>query len=95
MNKYKVSNFHNKNQFVIETDNEYIFQSYNSTCAFVTKDNNELWVCLDYVDYSKTTSKHLRMFINEYSQYSIPTDTTLKKWALCKAKQGTIKVFNK
>jgi len=65
----KVSNMVSKsgnnvsNQFIIETDNETIFQSYNSIIAKVDYDNN---ITLDshYWDYSKTTSKYRNMFLN-------------------------------
>lgn len=51
------------NQFIIETDNETIFQSYNSIIAKVDYDNN---ITLDshYWDYSRTTSKYRNMFLN-------------------------------
>lgn len=51
------------NQFIIKTDNETIFQSYDSIIAKVDNDNN---IILDshYWDYSRTTSKYRNMFLN-------------------------------
>ena len=60
----KVSNFYNKNQFIIETGKETYFQSYESTIAKIDK-NGVLTLGNDW-DYSKTTLKHLYLFIKDY-----------------------------
>ena len=61
----KVSNFYNKNQFVILGDNgEIIFQSYNSEIAKIG-DSGELVLGIDW-DYSNTTLKHLYLFLYDY-----------------------------
>lgn len=66
----KVSNFHNKNQFIIWNNNKLMFQSYESLIAEI--DYNlaiyELTLGVNW-DYSKTTMKHLKMFLNEYEWY--------------------------
>lgn len=51
------------NQFIIKTDNETIFQSYDSIIAKVDNNNN---ITLDskYWDYSRTTSKYRNIFLN-------------------------------
>ena len=61
----KVSNFYNKNQFVITGEEEIIFQSYESTIAIIDLKNGQLKLGYCW-DYSKTTSKHLYLFINDY-----------------------------
>lgn len=51
------------NQFIIKTDDETIFQSYDSIIAKVDYENN---ITLDskYWNYSRTTSKYRNMFLN-------------------------------
>ena len=66
MEKYaKVEQFYNKNQFVIKTDKGIVFQSYNSVIAIY--ENGVLTLGKDW-DYSKTTTKHLYLFINDYAR---------------------------
>ena len=70
--KYFVEQLHNKNQFVIYTPNKIIFQSYRTTVAYTTLSPSTgmttgLYVDTKYIRYSKTTSKHLILFINEYA----------------------------
>lgn len=68
----KVNQFYNKNQFVITCDNNnnnfITFQSYNSIICIIDYKNKILTFWLDY-DYSKTTSKHLYLFLKEYFIY--------------------------
>ena len=59
----KVKQFINKNQFVIEGEGKTIFQSYDSTIAKI--EDNFLTLYPDW-DYSKTTMKHLYLFLSEY-----------------------------
>lgn len=60
----KVQNFYNKNQFIIfGGDAKVTFQSYNSVIAKIDK-NGTLWLGNDW-NYSKTTLKHLYLFIND------------------------------
>lgn len=68
----KVEQFYNKNQFVITGASKIVFQSYNSTCAIINEDG-DLILGYDW-DYSKTTMKHLYLFLDEY-WYDINTDT--------------------
>lgn len=51
------------NQFVIKTENAIYFQSYQSVIAKI--ENGELTLSLNW-DYSKTTSKHLYIFLQDY-----------------------------
>jgi len=68
----RVRQFYNKNQFVITGDNKVVFQSYNSTCAVINEDG-DLILGYDW-DYSKTTMKHLYLFLEEY-WYNLNNDT--------------------
>lgn len=67
--KVKVHNFYNKNQFIIHTPNAIIFQSYRSIIAIIL--NGELYIDNYYINYSKTTSKHLYLFIRDYTKYDV------------------------
>ena len=60
----KVSQFYNKNQFIIVDDDKIVFQSYQSTIAKIEKGILTLYT--DW-DYSHTTRKHLYWFLDEYS----------------------------
>ena len=61
----KVQNFYNKNQFIIFGGDAIVtFQSYNSIIAKIDK-NGTLCLGNDW-NYSKTTLKHLYLFINDY-----------------------------
>lgn len=59
----KVSNFYNKNQFLIEDDEKLIFQSYDSTVAIL--ENGQLILGKNW-DYSNTTLRHLYKFLEDY-----------------------------
>ena len=61
----KVEQFYNKNQFIIKDKNQekIIFQSYKSTIA---KIENKKLTLYENFDYSKTTQKHLYLFIKDY-----------------------------
>ena len=59
----KVEQFYNKNQFIIKGEGKIIFQSYKSTIAEII--NGKLILHTDF-DYSKTTQKHLYLFIQDY-----------------------------
>lgn len=61
----KVSQFYNKNQFVIEGQSVTTFQSYDSTIAIIDS-KDHLTLGRDW-DYSNTTRKHLYLFLNDYS----------------------------
>ena len=59
----KVEQFYNKNQFRIYGEGKNIFQSYDSTIAIIEKGMLILGL---HWDYSKTTLKHLYLFLNNY-----------------------------
>jgi hypothetical protein len=77
--RYKVknmlSNNGNKiaNQFVINTRNKAIFQSYNTIIAIIDYKNNKTYLDRNNWNYSNTTSKYRNIFLNE------KTKETLKK----------------
>jgi hypothetical protein len=77
--RYKVknmlSNNGNKiaNQFVINTRNKAIFQSYNTIIAIIDYKNNKTYLDRNNWNYSTTTSKYRNIFLNE------KTKDTLKK----------------
>lgn len=61
----KIYNLENKNQFVILGNNgEVEFQSYNSLIARIEKNGNLL--LSSHWDYSRTTLKHLYIFLDRY-----------------------------
>ena len=60
-----VQQFYNKNQFIINTEKEITFQSYDSTIATINKKTGVLTFGADW-DYSTTTLKHLYLFLNDY-----------------------------
>ncbi len=81
--KYGISNLCNKNQFLIEitsNNKEYLmFQSYKSEIAIYSRKTETLYVNEKYIGYSKTTSKHLYIFINEYTRFSVHSLDELKQ----------------
>ena len=52
------------NQYEIITKDNYIFQSYNSIIAKVNRKNNQITLDDYYWDYSATTLKYLKQFLN-------------------------------
>lgn len=68
MKKLYVGQLANKNQFIIYYDNGVAFQSYCSLIAVLS--GQHLFINWNKWDYSKTTLKHLKMFINEYTPYT-------------------------
>lgn len=81
--KVFVEQLANKNQFVIwyrSNDEEVVaFQSYRSLIAiyhkgdYLEKRPDVLEINWDKWDYSKTTLKHLKMFINGYTSFNYET----------------------
>lgn len=67
MSKVYAEQLANKNQLVLFIERDIIFQSYDSTIAFIDAYGN---VTLGlHWDYSKTTRKHLYMFLRKYSKF--------------------------
>ena len=69
--KVRVVQLANKNQFAIYYNDGkrhlVAFQSYDSLIAIVEGEN--LYINWSYWDYSKTTLKHLKLFINTYTRF--------------------------
>lgn len=67
----------NKNQFVVRVGNWCIFQSYDSIIALHNYDENKTYIVKEYINYSKTTSKHLYIFLrhelNIHTIYDLPS----------------------
>lgn len=64
----KVTQFYNKNQFDIRNNGERWLQSYDSIVAKIDKDGQ---LCLGYDwDYSRTTLKHLYLWLKEQYEYA-------------------------
>lgn len=57
------------NQFVIDNDKETTFQSYNSEICSIF-DNRVLKLVSTMWDYSVTTRRHFKAFINEYTPFT-------------------------
>lgn len=74
------------NQFIIEDDNKRVFQSYSSKIAEYDLNTRELKVFSDW-DYSKTTLKYFKIFIDEETIYTYGT-----KAKFIKEYEGHVKV---
>lgn len=66
----KVKQLENKNQFLMEDEKQSIFQSYDSIIAIYDKENHILTFGCDW-DYSKTTLKHLYIFLRDVIYYDM------------------------
>ena len=72
--KVRVSQLGNKNQFVIEykkpnNDCVVCFQSYSTLICIYNSETKQMVVNWRYWDYSKTTLKHFKIFVNTFTQY--------------------------
>ena len=74
LKKVFVEQLANKNQFVVRYmsgDKLLVcFQSYRSLVAVYDTQDDILYVSWQYWDYSKTTSKHFKIFVNEYTPFT-------------------------
>lgn len=57
------------NQFKLYYNNFVAFQSYNTLIAVYDRENDTLYKDENF--YSRTTSKYLNMFVNEYQPLTI------------------------
>ena len=89
----------NKNQFLIYGDGENNLQSYNSlVCKTYMNKKNQFTIILgrDY-DYSKTTTKHLYLFLEEYTPlyfYNITNKRDYIKKLLKKCRENENEFYN-
>lgn len=73
--KISVRQLENKNQFIIsyqdkENNDLLAFQSYATLIAIWSYKDHLLYINWDMFDYSKTTLKHLKIFINRYTAFN-------------------------
>ena len=72
--KVSVTQLANKNQFLITYYDSgvkyWMFQSYSSLICVYCPSTKELLLNASKWDYSKTTIKHFKMFINEWTCYN-------------------------
>ena len=80
--KCSVENLRNKNQHLIYTSiggcDWIVFQSYKSECAMYNKTKRQVWLNIDCW-LSKTTSKHLYIFLSNYTHLSVHNINELKE----------------
>lgn len=75
----KIKQFYENNQFINESDDLVIFQSYDNVIASYDKRSKVLTLDCFYWDYSRTTCKYLYRFINEYCYNIFCRDINSKK----------------
>ena len=78
------------NQFVVVTDKGTYFQSYDTIIAFVPNNSDDIVLSEDW-EYSKTTSKHLYIFLRDYTRFY----ANQRKDILRGIKDGKLKVVEK
>lgn len=67
------------NQFVITDGAKTIFQSYNSICCVVDRNNMTVTFGIDW-DYSNTTMRHLHTFLDNYAcVYGLNDSKSIRK----------------
>lgn len=66
------------NQFIIETDNTTVFQSYESMVVTIDYTTKSLLIGRDW-NYSRTTGKYRNAFLNDYNFSEIATKKALEK----------------
>lgn len=78
------------NQFVVETDKGRYFQSYDTIIAFVPYNSYDIVLSNDW-ENSKSTSKHLYIFLRDYTRFY----ANQRKDILRGIKDGKLKVVEK
>lgn len=74
------------NQFLIDANDTVYFQSYNTViCAFY-RPSKTLYLNEQYWDYSKTTLKYLKIFINENTSFYYETLRDFRKLIISEPK---------
>jgi hypothetical protein len=63
----EVENLEHKNQYVITDGYKIVFQSY--TTKICTLDDDKLYLNSHKWDYSNTTRRHFKLFINRYTPF--------------------------
>lgn len=80
------------NQFIINSENGQTFQSYKSLIAF-KPNNGDTPILSEHWDYSKTTLKHLKLFLNT-SDSKKEIQQRIKEGSLILGTQEEIKKLN-
>ena len=88
----KVEQFEHANQFRIYGKGENCLQSYHSLVVKIDKDDNII-LGKDW-DYSTTTSKHVYMFLEQYTRLNFYGVKNKRKYINDLIKNGTIKYDN-
>ena len=96
--KVRVRQLENKNQFVIDYNNAgdphfsiVCFQSYATLIALWDQKEKILYINWSMYDYSKTTLKHLKIFINNYTSFDYESKNQFTKLILT---SDHVKLFN-
>ena len=80
------------NQFIITDSDRVVFQSYTSKIAEYNWNTGILKLCGDMWDYSNTTRKYFKVFINEHCNYKIPQYENKRQWLKVISESDNIKV---
>ena len=67
------------NQFVITTDNEITFQSYESIVAIYNRQTKVVKIYNDIANFSRTTAKYFRQFLAVYIPFLFSEGEELKQ----------------
>lgn len=73
------STFLNPNHVVIERDNEISFYSYDTFVACYNKKEDKLYLNSYVWDYSNTTRKYFKTFIDSFTSFSYKTKQNFVK----------------
>jgi ribonucleotide reductase beta subunit family protein with ferritin-like domain len=79
--KLKVSSLQN-NQYVVTIGSEIYFQSYETIIAKVDKNKNV--ILSNYWNYSRTTLKWLKVFLQKYTEFYPQTKKDIERLILNK-----------
>jgi hypothetical protein len=72
------------NQFIIETKEDIVFQSYDTVIAVINKLDKSISLDVDYYNYSKTTLKYLYIFLDTTNK-QFKKDLLIGKYKLVKS----------
>lgn len=67
------------NQFVIVGNDGVYFQSYDSVIAQKNYSDGKIYLSPNW-DFSKTTLKHLYIFLRDYTYYGVNSKKDVKEW---------------
>lgn len=81
---------HEVNQFLVEMVENTYFQSYETIIAVKDNNNGNITLSQDW-DYSKTTSKHLYIWLRDYTRHHVSGRDDVVELI----ENGTIKVVEK